>query len=236
MIQAVIFDMDGVIFDTERKSAEILRQLGSEYGVTVPDELVYGMFSCPLPEIRSSIAKCFGEDFPTDGFFEERNRRYFAHMSRRPMPERPGLHALLDYLAQRNLPACVASSTDRETVLDLLESAGIASKFSHILGGNSVVHSKPAPDIYQQAAAQLGFEPKHCLAIEDSRNGVRSAFSAGCITVMVPDVTPPDEELQQKASYIVPSLDAVIDVLETLRDTEFEPLRMEEEPNWEELV
>lgn len=124
---------------------------------------------------------------------------------------------LLDYLTSHGYRTAVATATNIERAEEYLKKIGVYDKFETIICGNMLENGKPCPDIYLYACEKLGLEPSQCMALEDSPNGVKSASSAGCVTVMVPDLTEPEEE-QLKAVYAVaPSLDKVIDVLENMK-------------------
>jgi len=131
--------------------------------------------------------------------------------------KKQGLDTLLDYLTSHGYRTAVATATNIERAEEYLKKIGVYDKFETIICGNMLENGKPCPDIYLYACEKLGLEPSQCMALEDSPNGVKSASSAGCVTVMVPDLTEPEEE-QLKAVYAVaPSLDKVIDVLENMK-------------------
>ena len=115
--------------------------------------------------------------------------------SREGLPEKPGVHEILEYLKENRIPTALASSTRRTAVMEHLDRAGITSYFQKIICGDMVEHGKPAPDIYLKACEELGAAPGQALAVEDSFNGIRSAYAAGLYTVMVPDQLPPTEEI-----------------------------------------
>lgn len=126
---------------------------------------------------------------------EDCSRRFKEKEEREGLPEKPGVHEILEYLKENRIPTALASSTRRTAVMEHLDRAGITSYFQKIICGDMVEHGKPAPDIYLKACEELGVAPGQALAVEDSFNGIRSAYAAGLYTVMVPDQLPPTEEI-----------------------------------------
>ena len=185
-IRAVLFDMDGLMFDTERLGDEVWRAVAGQYGVTMT---------------------------PEDDMSAEVWREVEARLEH-SVPLRPGLFELLDALRARNCKMAVASSTDSARVLHNLETAGVRGYFSAVIGGDQVTHSKPEPEIFLKAAAALDTPPGLCMVLEDSYNGVRAGAAAGCFTVMVPDMDPPTPEMERLAWAIVPGLTDVARLLE----------------------
>lgn len=214
MLQGVLFDMDGILFDTERMSLNIQNQLLCESGNPGNWNLV--MQTCGLNAVQREklLADTFGPTFDI-GYHEEQFRqRMLAQIDREGIPKKEGLDALLQYLQKHGYKMAVASSSRRESVLHHLTAGNILHYFSAVVGGDMVKASKPQPDIYLEAARRLGLNPTMCAAIEDSPNGVRSAAAAGCVTIMVPDLTPPNEELTALAAAVLPSLAQVPDFLQ----------------------
>lgn len=214
MIEAVIFDMDGVLFDTENMTLKLWKKLCKEMNcadVTQHPEEFMGMNS---DQIHKHFLDRFGVDFPYEEFMR-RGRKYAEEeVQAKGVPVKPGLYKLLDYLKQNGFLIAAASSTKRVTVLQYFESAGITGYFNRIICGDMVEKSKPDPDIYLKAASALGVNPHSCMAVEDSPNGIASAWSAGMKTVMVPDLVPPNPRLNQMLYACVPTLADIIPLLE----------------------
>lgn len=214
MVKAVVFDMDGVLFDTEKLTAESWGKAGEalQCGDVMP---VIGQFlglNSVYQEKR--FYEVFGEDFPYEEYIEY-GRKYAAdYIKEHGVPIKPGLFELLDYLKANGFFVAAASSTRYTTVLELFENAGITGYFDKIIGGDMFERSKPDPEIYLQAAAALGVAPQDCMALEDSPNGLTSAYRAGMKTVMVPDLIPPTPELRKMLFACVPSLADVIPLLQ----------------------
>ncbi|MEG1074220.1 MAG: HAD family phosphatase [Ruthenibacterium sp.] len=204
-IQAALFDMDGLMFDTERLSGALWIKYAPSFGLqlTLKDmELMRGRNAA---DGRAAFLEHFGADAPFDAL-RIAMRAEFEEQLKDEMPILPGLPELLAFLKARNIPMAVVSSTRKELVQQHLEVAGIAHYFDALICGDMVEHSKPNPDIYWLAAKTLHVAPEACLVLEDSYNGVRAGHAAGCYTVMVPNMDPPTPKMEELASAIVPSL------------------------------
>lgn len=155
------------------------------------------------------LQSVFGEGFDYVKIRSRRMELMAEELSRTGLELKAGIGELLAYLGEKGIPAAVATATDYERTRDYLTKAGIFECFDKIVCAAMVENGKPKPDIYLYAAERLGLPPSECMALEDSPNGVRSAAEAGCITVMVPDLTPPDEELKK---FIFAQADSLADI------------------------
>ena len=215
MVEGVIFDMDGLMFDTERLSDKIWLDMGRVYGIDTAEfnQLTRGRNQAGVRKIFVELFGACGIDY---GELQERCLMRLEEELERHIPVKPGLSELLETLKERGIPAAVASSTHRKMVLRNLELAGITPYFAAVITGDMVKSGKPAPDIFLAAAKAIGKAPKHCLVLEDSSNGIRAAAAAGCLSVMVPDLDPPTPELARLYTMRADSLKQVIDLLDTL--------------------
>ena len=177
-IRAVLFDMDGLMFDTERLGDEVWRAVAGKYGVTMTPEDVSLLRGRNYESGRRAFLERFGAGFPYDDMSAEVWREVEARLEH-SVPLRPGLFELLDALRARNCKMAVASSTDSARVLHNLETAGVRGYFSAVIGGDQVTHSKPEPEIFLKAAAALDTPPGLCMVLEDSYNGVLHCDGAG---------------------------------------------------------
>lgn len=213
-IRAVIFDQDGVMFDTERMSSKAWNKAGEELGIEVEES-----FLCTIRGMNYQDATArFEEKYGSRGIdYEELRRRkkeYFTAMRRElPLPVKPGLYELLAYLKEQGYQIALATGSTKEYSLSNLEEAGVAQYFAHIISGDMVEHAKPSPDIFLKSAEVLGEKPENCLVLEDSLNGVEAGIRGGFVTVMVPDMTQPDETLRGRVEAVCESL---LDVREWL--------------------
>lgn len=192
----VIFDMDGVLFDTERVYAEIYEEVAAEWGLGSVQEAVLGCIGRNANDSRLLFLKYMGKEFPYDNYIQEVIRRFKERVEKEGLPMKAGVMDLLFYLKKEKSRIGLASSTRRERVISYLERAGIADYFQIVVGGDAVEHSKPNPEIYQIACKELGTVPEETYAIEDSFNGIRAAYDAGMKVIMVPDMLQPEKEIE----------------------------------------
>jgi len=192
--QAVIFDMDGLMLDSERALLGCLAQAGTEAGYVLPEAFLLSLIGSSDALTRQRIAEQVGAD-AVDALLQDSYARY-ERLVAAGVPHRPGIIDLLDTLVAHGVPRAVATSTRRPLALRKLESAGLLRYFEHVATSSDVAHPKPAPDIYLLAAARLGVEPRHCLALEDSPTGVRAALAAGMTVIQVPDLLQPDADVR----------------------------------------
>lgn len=202
--QAVIFDMDGLMLDSERALLGCLAQAGAEAGHALPEAFLLSLIGSSDALTRQRIAEQVGAD-AVDALLQDSYARY-ERLVAAGVPHRPGIIDLLDTLVVHGVPRAVATSTRRPLALRKLESAGLLRYFEHVATSSDVARPKPAPDIYLLAAARLGVEPQHCLALEDSPTGVRAALAAGMTVIQVPDLLQPDADVRALGHAIAGSL------------------------------
>lgn len=216
-ISAVIFDMDGLMLDTEKIYYRVNHQTASELGFDGFTVDFYKQFIGSGDEgYRAGIYEAFGDDNLAERFLDEADRRLEQVFLKEPIDKKPGVIELLDYLRQEEIPAVVASSTNRRMVDAILDHTGIVDYFSGIVGGDEVAQAKPAPDIFLKAADMLNCPKEEMLVLEDSLNGIRAADKAGIHVVMVPDIIEPNDEAREKALAIYSDLFEVRDVIAQL--------------------
>ena len=205
-ITAFIFDLDGVIFDSERAVFNEWKRISEKYGFPNLKEPYMKCIGVNAAACRRIFLDYYGEDFPYDRYCDERRRNFREKYSRESLPLKPGVTELLETLKAKGYRIAIASSTRTQTVLEELRNAGLLDYFSEIVGGDMAERSKPAPDIFLKAAGLLGAAPETCCVIEDSHNGILAASAAGMFPVMVPDMLPPNDEMREKAGLILDSL------------------------------
>ena len=194
MIRAVIFDMDGLMFDTERISKTAWGIAGRECGIDNGETLIYSAFGRSKEENSRMLREACGEDFPCERFFARRVEIMDAIIAKNGLPVKPGLYERLDFLEQNGYRRAVATSTRREHAMRYFSMAGITDRFDAVATGDMVQRGKPFPDVFLKACELLGEAPENCLALEDSLNGIRAAFNGGLQPFMVPDLVEPDAE------------------------------------------
>lgn len=204
---AVIFDMDGLMLDSERALLGCLEHSARAQGFEVPRSLLLSLIGSSDAATRQRLGDALGRE-RTDALLAASYARYEGIVEA-GVPHRPGIIELLELLVQHQLPRAVATATRQPLASRKLEAAGLLSYFNAVATSTEVAHSKPAPDIYLLAARKLGVDPARCLALEDSPTGVRAALAAGMTTVQVPDLLAPDEQVRALGHRIVDSLHEV---------------------------
>lgn len=195
--KAVIFDMDGIILDTETLLAKYWCQAANEFGFPMEYKHALELRSLAGEFARPLLKKYFGEEIDYDTVRNRRKELMNQDIAKNGLKMKKGVKEILDYLDSSEFKRAIATATDQERAAQYLKMIGIYDRFPVICCGPMAKHGKPAPDIYLMAAEQIGVEPSLCVAVEDSPNGIKSAYSAGMIPVMIPDLTPPDSELKK---------------------------------------
>ena len=211
---AVVFDMDGLMLDSERAILGAFRQSASEPGAMIEDDWWLGTIGIGDAGCRDMLGRRIGAA-SAEALLARAYALYDA-LAERGIPHRPGIVALLELLAAHGVPRAVATSTRRPLALRKLAVAGLARRFDAICTSSDVRHPKPAPDIYLLAAERLGVAPGRCLALEDSPTGVRAALAAGMTVIQVPDLLAPDAATRGLGHGIAASLGEVQALLEPL--------------------
>jgi HAD superfamily hydrolase (TIGR01509 family) len=213
-VDAVILDMDGLMLDTEPLYKSAWQKAASQLGFHLDDGFYFTLVGRTNAAGEIALTERFGVDFPMAAFRERWAGLWRREVVASGIPLKPGLMELLEYLAGRDVPVAVATSSDQDYAAFSLRAARLdARRFTHIVSGEQVENGKPAPDIYLEAARRLGVHPARCLAVEDSDAGILSASGAGMISVMVPDLKPPSPEARATASRVLSSLHEVISLL-----------------------
>ncbi len=204
--KAVVFDMDGVIFDSEKLVLEGWKELAEKYGFQDIDKVFYKCIGVNAVATKQIFLDYYGEDFPYDEYKKETSVAYHAKYDGGRLPQKPGVKELLTFLKENGFKIGLASSTRIAVVEQQIVDAGLREYFDDLTGGDMLQKSKPEPDIYLMACEHLGVDPKEAIAIEDSYNGIRSAYRAGMAPVMVPDMIGPDEEMERLSTKILADL------------------------------
>ena len=204
-IKAVIFDLDGTLTDTEQFYQKAWPQAFSHFGYKVEPWMPLELRSLGRPFAIETFKKWFGEDFDYEKVRSFR-KEIIKEMLSDGIPLKPGAIEILQYLREQGITVAMATANDFERTKGYLDRIGITGYFDRIICADMVKFGKPAPDIYAHACKELGLEPDETFAVEDSPNGIRSAYKAGCNVIMVPDITGPDEELEPMLYACVPDL------------------------------
>lgn len=214
--QAVVFDMDGVIFDTERLVIEFWKEVAKKHNIPNIEHTCIQCLGTNRVRTREIFLENYGADFPFDPYRAEVTELFNTHYKGVPLPTKPGIRELLSYLQEQDIKVGLASSTAQHLVRDEIGTAGLLPYFQTLVCGDMVEHSKPAPDIFLKACEILNADPTKSIAIEDSFNGIRSAHCAGMTPIMVPDQVQPTDEIRALAFHVMPSLLDVLNWLKTL--------------------
>ncbi|RCW60358.1 MULTISPECIES: HAD family hydrolase [Halanaerobium] len=214
MFKAVIFDMDGLMFDTERLSKKLWQELAAERGYNFAGDFFDELVGLDLEDTRESFKEAHGQDFPYLEMREEKNRLLKKYVRENGVPAKEGLIEIIAYLKEKHYRLAVASSSFKEKIEFYLDSIAIRDKFDYIIGGDGVEKSKPDPEIFIKAVNGLGVSPEEALIIEDSVHGVMAANKAGIRVIMIPDLVEPAAEIEKLVYKKLNSLTELKQVLE----------------------
>ncbi|WP_421361940.1 HAD family hydrolase [Agrobacterium rosae] len=212
--KAVIFDMDGVLIESEKHYRDSFLAASDEGGHGMAVEVYQRVCGSPWDVITGTIRAEYGEDFPMEAF-REAWLRHLAIQMADGVALKAGVIEILDLLDELQIPRAIATSSGHESVNRHLGAFDLTPRFDHILARGDYAEPKPSPLPYLTAAKRLGFAPEDCLSLEDSYHGVQSAWSAGTQTVMVPDVAPATDAMREKCVTICDSLFDVAKLLKS---------------------
>lgn len=213
--KAIIFDMDGVLLDTESVSFTCWTRAGEEWGLSDAPEAYRLCVGSNVNDMMTMLHERYGADFDAPAFYARTGELFHIIEAEQGLSLMPHVRECLDALKAAGYRLAVASSTRSEAVHRQLAAAGIIGYFETITCGDTVEHSKPAPDIYLKACRSLALTPADCVAVEDSPNGVRAATAAGMRCIMVPDQIAPTPEIRAMAWQVVRDLGEMASVMAT---------------------
>ena len=205
---AVIFDLDGLLFDTESLYQEAIMAAADDVGQEMTPAIFHSMIGRPWLQTRAFLVSHYGSSFPVDDFRAAWHRHFDVIVETR-LAVKPGVLELLDALDTLGLPRGIATSSSHKTVQHHLGAHTLGDRFHQIVAHGDYAAGKPAPDPYLLAAERLGVDPHLCIALEDSHNGVRSAAAAGMMTIMVPDLLEATDEIRSLCAFVVRDLHVV---------------------------
>ena len=210
--QAAIFDMDGLLLDTERLCMAIFEEACESLSLPFYRDIYLTIIGRNAAGIKEIFSGAYGD--ACDTVIDEWRNRYCSVVERQAIPVKQGVVELLEWLESEQVPMAVATSTASPVAQKKLELAGLDNYFSAVVTGCEVNQGKPDPEIFQLAASRLKIEPQACIAFEDSNNGARAAIAAGMYTYQIPDLVGPCAELQRSGHIVMPSM---VQVLHQLR-------------------
>jgi len=209
--RCVIFDMDGVLLDSEIAILEQWMKIEKKYGLDGIVDVHRECIGITEAVTVEKVLDRFGRDFPYHRYRDEAYESLRRDTAVSGMPVKAGAHELLKWLKENGFKLGLASSTRSEIVKEELTQVGLLKYFDRVVGGEMAERSKPDPAIYLKCASLLDISPEDAIVIEDSYNGVRAGNSAGAAVIMVPDLLKPTDEMKEKASMIMGSLDEVLE-------------------------
>ena len=193
--KAVIFDMDGVIFDTERVYLEIWQSVFEKYGYKMTKELYITVMGTGRKNVIKTFLENFGDDLPIEKMYEEKDNQLFYIIENQGIPLKKGVKELFSMLKEKNYKIALATSAKRDRVEKQIKDKWLKESFDAIVCGDDVEKGKPSPDIFLKAAKKIDVEPENCFVVEDSPAGIKAAFSGGMKGIHVEDLKVADEDI-----------------------------------------
>ena len=215
MIKAVLFDMDGTVLDTEPMYKKAWKAAFDKAGYEFSEELFNRCVGLPIPMTKKLLGEIYGNDDVFNSTFPTAAAWAHNYKKMNGVPVKPGFFELSDFLIANNIKAIIATSTSHDAAIADLTFSGIINRFEDVVGGDDTKNGKPFPDPYIKAAEVAGFPPGECIAVEDSKNGMMSATSAGVRCIYIKDFTDVPEMIAELAFKRVDTLDEIIDILKS---------------------
>ncbi len=215
-VRLCIFDMDGLLIDSERIYLESAMECSRIHNYGVSDELIRRTMGNNMAETKRRFLETMGEDFPFEKFRDDRLVIQDEYLRNHPIEKKKGTEELLDYLDEKKILKAVATSTRRVRANQFLESAGLSGRFDHIVYGDDLIESKPRPEIYLRAISAFDVDKSEILAFEDSGNGILSAVNAGIEVVLVPDLAYVADEVKEKSFTVLNDLTEAVKLIDEI--------------------
>lgn len=215
MLEAVIFDMDGLMLDTEIIAKNGWKEVGKMLGVDLTEELIESVIGLDAQKTGEAFKKRLGEGFDYEKARAMRLEYSLDYLKKNGVPIKKGLFELLDFLKEKHIKCAVATSTAKLRAEQNLESAKVFGYFEAVVGGDMIKRGKPEPDIFLKAAELLSCKANECIVLEDSPNGILAAYRGGFKTIMVPDLVRPNSETEK---MLYAKCDSLLDVIEIIKE------------------
>lgn len=212
-IKAILFDMDGLVLDTEKLYTRFWQEAANALGYPMTKEQALGMRSLNRGAGLAKMESYFGPGVDYDAIRAKRIALMDAFVEEAGIAVKPGIQDLLAFVKEKGIATAIATSSPLERTKQYLTKVGLQDSFDKLISGYMVEKGKPEPDIYLYAAKELSLEPSDCMVLEDSPAGILAAHRAGCVPVMIPDQDAPDEETGKLLFACVESLDKVRKIL-----------------------
>jgi len=214
--RALIFDMDGLLMDTEGVYKRSWTAAAGDLGFDLTDELYLELIGITVADCEQRLQAAFGETFPLDRFREEARERYEQLIAKEGIPMKPGVADVLAWTKARDIPCGVGTSTVTDEARSRLQHHGVLEAFVAVIGGDQVSRGKPDPEIFLKVADALKCSPQHCLVFEDAHSGVHAARAGGMNVVLIPDLLPATDEIRKNCTAVFGSLSKAAEWLESL--------------------
>ncbi|MDD6881557.1 MAG: HAD family phosphatase [Firmicutes bacterium] len=205
-----IFDMDGLIFDTERLFMETRAKVMKKYGYVHREEDYIKTIGTAGETLNSILLELYGPEYPAERISQETRDKIRAELPQYGPQIKAGIVKLLEFFEERGVPCCVASSSNHSLIESYLTRSGLDRYFSWIISGQDVKKSKPEPDIFLKACAHYNVEPTSALVLEDSVNGIQAAWNAQIPVICIPDLVMPSDEMAEKTVAVLNAADELI--------------------------
>lgn len=213
---AVIFDVDGLMLDTERLAKSAWTSALADFGYSISDDFYLQLVGRSVKDVSHMLKEELGEDLQLDEILDLRYQIGFAQIDRGEVKLKPGLLDVLDFLDMNGIPKAVASSSFRLWTDKKFAATGLDQRFDVIVCGDEVAEAKPAPDLFLEAARRMGVPARECIVLEDSEPGVMAAYAAGMAAVMIPEIKPPSVKVAAQAYFVASSLIDALPVIANL--------------------
>lgn len=213
MIKAVLFDMDGTLIDTEKYLTVYKQQAMREAGYRMSLEEAYALRSYASKFAVGLTKQWYGEDFDYAGIKQRRRELMEQHIQKYGLEKKPFVKETVSELKKRGYQVAVVTATEEKKALEYLKMTGFLELFDEVISASMVENGKPYPDVYLYACEKIGRDPGECMAVEDSPNGVTSAWKAGCHVTLIPDLTRPDGDSKERSDHICSNLKEILTIL-----------------------
>ncbi|MBQ8825435.1 MAG: HAD family phosphatase [Ruminococcus sp.] len=204
--KCVVFDMDGVLFDSESLVIQCWEKTAEKYNISDIKAICQSCLGVNSVATKKKFLEKYGDDFPYDAYKKEMSELYWNEVKAGKLQLKSGVMEILKFLKENDFAVGIASSTRLKVIEEETKRFGLFDMFDKIIGGDMVKNSKPSPEIYLTACKELNVLPEESYAVEDSYNGIRSASAAGMHAIMIPDLLPPNEEMEHLAEHIFTSM------------------------------
>lgn len=215
-LKVVIFDMDGLMFDTEPIGAKCFKEAAKEYGYIIDDEFHMGLIGMNVHDHVLKVKAKFGEDYPVFEIRDLATKLRINYFYEHGLPIKRGLKELVAYLKEMGIKVAIASSSSIDLINEYLRLSRMQNEFDFVIGGNSVIHGKPDPELFLKVLEHFNFSSDEALVLEDSTNGIMASHNANIPVICVPDLVVNKPEILALTYKVLPSLCEVKDEIESI--------------------